>query len=219
MSGLIEKDIRLILQNPSSIAIFVALCFLMSVTMEGSFGVAFTTLFMAIFAVSTVSYDSMNKGMEFLMTLPITAKIYVREKFLFSACLAVVGWCAAQIILVVKTFILQSSALQAAGAQAGSWSEAFLETAIMIPVVMLVCSATIAMDIKYGVEKGKMVRLFIAGVFALLAYFGSIVQEKVMAIVQGIPVRMIVIVLVVVAVGIVLLSYEVSVKALETREY
>lgn len=41
------------------------------------------TMFGAMIAVGTLSYDETDNGLAFLMTLPVDRKTYVREKYLF----------------------------------------------------------------------------------------------------------------------------------------
>lgn len=41
------------------------------------------TMFRAMIAVGTLSYDETDNGLAFLMTLPVDRKTYVREKYLF----------------------------------------------------------------------------------------------------------------------------------------
>ena len=44
-----------------------------------------STIVTAIFAITTISYDEFDNGLAFLMTLPVTRKQYVAEKYLLGA--------------------------------------------------------------------------------------------------------------------------------------
>ena len=85
MKGLLVKDYRFLLGQKSSFLIFVALGLFFVLTGEEiSFGVSYAMIFAAILATSSITYDSMENGMAYLLTLPIQKKMYVIEKYLFS---------------------------------------------------------------------------------------------------------------------------------------
>ena len=91
MAGLLEKDIRLIMQRKQMLLLFVVIAVVLGFSQDGTFILGYLSFCAAIVMVSTISYDELDHGYEFLMTLPITAKIYVKEKYLFWWC----GYCMA----------------------------------------------------------------------------------------------------------------------------
>ena len=57
-----------------------------------SFAIGYFTIVTAIFAITTISYDEFDYGLAFLMTLPVTRKQYVAEKYLLGAGLTAAAW-------------------------------------------------------------------------------------------------------------------------------
>lgn len=77
MAGLLEKDVRLIMQRKQILLLFVVIAVVLGFSQDGTFILGYLSFCASIVMVSTISYDELDHGYEFLMTLPITAKIYV----------------------------------------------------------------------------------------------------------------------------------------------
>ena len=88
MKGLLIKDFKLIFGNVKMIVmlIFISI-FLMFSQEEGAFTfvVSYMTIITSMFVLSTISYDDFDHGMSYLMTLPLTRKIYAAEKALANS--------------------------------------------------------------------------------------------------------------------------------------
>ena len=83
MAGLFEKDLRLLIRNKQFVIVIVFMAFMFSLSGNLSMILPYMTVFGTIFSVSTISYDEADNGYMYLMTLPITYKDYVWEKYLF----------------------------------------------------------------------------------------------------------------------------------------
>lgn len=59
------------------------------------------TMFGAMIAVGTLSYDETDNRLAFLMTLPGDRKTYVREKYLFILIYTAAAWCIAAILYCI----------------------------------------------------------------------------------------------------------------------
>ena len=87
MKGLLIKDIRLM---KSQGAVLLGLLVIVAIFMgfvsdvSPSFVVTYITIFLSIFTATTISYDEFDNCYLFLMTLPITRKKYVNEKYVFG---------------------------------------------------------------------------------------------------------------------------------------
>ena len=68
MSGLFEKDIRLIFQRKQTLAVFLVVAVIMSIAVDGSFIVAYLTMLSAIVAVSTLNYDEFDNKVDIVET-------------------------------------------------------------------------------------------------------------------------------------------------------
>ena len=96
MKGLLIKDIRLLKgQSTILLALLVLVAVFMGVVSDVSsfFVVAYITIFFSIFVASTISYDEYDNGYLFLMTLPVTRKKYVNEKYIFGILISIFAWC------------------------------------------------------------------------------------------------------------------------------
>ena len=85
MAGLLEKDIRLLWGTKQTLVILFAIA--------------------VAVAISTIAYDEMDHGYQFLLTLPINKKTYVREKYLLCAGGVVAAWVIAVGLYLVSKVV------------------------------------------------------------------------------------------------------------------
>lgn len=161
MAGLIDKDIRLLMQRKQTLVLAVGLALIIGFTQEGTFILGYLPFLCIIFSISTISYDEMENGYTFLMTLPIDAKTYVREKYLFCIGGGVASWVLAAAIYFASEMIkgndieISSAALIAVSV---------LLTMVIFTVVM------IPVQIKFGVEKSRIVMVIMFGIIAGISF-------------------------------------------------
>lgn len=93
MKGLFVKDIELMKQQKQFFILVVVMEVILNLAGSGSvsFATGYFTIVTAIFAITTISYDEFDNGLAFLMTLPVTRKQYVAEKYLLGAGLTAVA--------------------------------------------------------------------------------------------------------------------------------
>ena len=87
MKGLFVKDIELMKQQKQFFILVVVMEVILNLAGSGSvsFATGYFTIVTAIFAITTISYDEFDNGLAFLMTLPVTRKQYVVEKYLLGS--------------------------------------------------------------------------------------------------------------------------------------
>ena len=90
MRGLIEKDLRLMFKRKQILLVIVFVEIMLGISGSGNFAVVYFTLLGGIIAAGTLSYDEFDNGLEFLFTLPIDRKTYIRGKYVLCA-----AFCAA----------------------------------------------------------------------------------------------------------------------------
>ena len=178
MAGLIEKDIRLMWCNKQALILFLIIGVVIGLQNEAVI-LGWLPFVISIFLINTVTYDELDKGYGFLMTLPIDAETYVREK-----------------IPVVLVFL---------------------------PVTALLIALLIPLQLVSGVEKSRVVISGACGVMgASVIAFAELVKTNVLSafsflnqmngwILAGIAV--------VVTVLLILLSYAISVRIMEKKEF
>ena len=133
-----------------------------------SFAIGYFTFVTAIFAITTISYDEFDNGLAFLMTLPVTRKQYVAEKYLLGAGLTAAAWGIEAITGVICKGVAE---LQ------GCLSEKIIGTLIYIPLALLMLSVSLPLVIHFGAEKGRYIAMvmwaiIIAVVYALIKTMG-----------------------------------------------
>jgi hypothetical protein len=109
----------------------------------------------ATLAITTISYDYFEKGMSFLLTLPITKKMYVVEKYLLSAMVGLV-------VALLGCFLNVLGGLF--GAQA-AWNEFAATAGVSLAAAMIMLAIYIPVYLKCGPEKSRVAILIVVGVF------------------------------------------------------
>ena len=144
MKGLLVKDFHLLMQRKSFFFLLAVLTVFMSFTMEGTlFAVGWVTMLMGIVSFSTIAYDEYDNCLPFLMSLPATRRDYAAGKYLFSIISGFAGWIFAAVVKLILVFL---------------------------PLLLILLSCCIPVELKWGAEKGRMYLLVIYGIFfALLA--------------------------------------------------
>lgn len=146
MKGLFIKDAAYMMSSRTwviSVAMMALLAFQ---------GPSFVLCYSAVLAVSmmqsTFNYDEFEGGMSFLMTLPVTRRAYVREKYAFAAVMCLIMTASAAVI----SFIMQT--VTGAPADQGEWPSGLISALLLSSVSLAVSMPCI---IRLGVEKGRMI--------------------------------------------------------------
>ncbi len=210
MKGLLLKDLAIVKQQGRSIFIIVAIAiFMMLSGNDITFVIAYANILFVMFGITTLNYDAFDNGFSFLFTLPITRKIYVLEKYLFSL-LCVATGLALSTILILATGNMSSESI---GFIVGYAVAAMLLLSILLPV-----------ELKFGPEKGRIAMIII---FAIVFAVGFGIKEVAETIdLTGLLItleNMSDAVLTCILVGIVIvmigLSYLISCKIMEKKEF
>ena len=156
MKGLLIKDIRYLIGQKASIAIFIGLglYFLLTET-DVSFAMVFSMIMAAVFSTSSISYDNYENGMAFLLTLPVRKKTYVVSKYVFSLFVVVA---MGSLIGILATLCATSGIGDVArstlgGGMAAGFAAAIVMLAVMIPVYII-----------FGAEKARVALLVVYGI-------------------------------------------------------
>ena len=156
MRGLLEKDIRLLLHSKQTFLCFIAITIILGVTQKNTFVLGYSTFLMAALLVSTLSYDEMDHGLAFLFTLPIDRKMYVREKYLLCIGGSIIAWFIALVLYLVVMVVSNSHIV---------FSEELVKGGI------LYLSLLLPLQIKFGVEKSRLVVLGVSVFAGIMIYF------------------------------------------------
>lgn len=166
MRGLIVKDIELMKQQKQFfiLVLIMGVIWNLSGNTSSGFTTGYFTIITAIFTVTTMSYDEFDNGMAFLMTLPISRKEYVKEKYLLGIGLTGVAWVIAVVLALICNFTAHKGR---------DIVEIFVGGISMIYIALLMLAVIIPMSIYYGVEKGRQIAvvlwiILIAAIYALV---------------------------------------------------
>ena len=211
MKGLLIKDMYLITQNKKSFLVYLFCCVFMSLSVDVSFVAGYIAMLMGIIALSTLSYDEYDKGMTFLMTLPVDGRTYVREKFLLIAIMELIG------IATGIAFMTISLAFRGAlNTLADETTRALADRlTLMIPI-----------ELKFGVEKGRIAMMVIyGGIGALVAVAAKLFPSKqdvllpLVAKLDLIPSSLMALFVILTIGCVIAVTYFLSLKVMEKKEF
>lgn len=152
MTGLLEKDFRLLFVNAQSIFV-VLITSIAALTQSGSFILGYFPIVMSMLFTSTISYDEIENGYEFLLTLPVTKKLYVREKYLFCMAGTALSWVVSGGLYLIAEFLHK-----------GNFSSIpQLESFSLLLIAIFYLCIVIPMQLKYGAEKFRLILFSICG--------------------------------------------------------
>ena len=209
MFGLIEKDLRLTLVRKQTLFIFLAMALIMGQSMEGEFLVGYLTMFAVLVAIGTTSYDEFDNGFAFLMTLPFDRKTYVREKYLFCLMMAAAAWCFGIVLYVIGTGI-RHSAISLTGQLPMLLG--------IIPTVLISACVMIPLQLKFGMEKSRMILFALFGFIVVMTAAWKKVMGNGPALPDALPPAAVLLSLMAAFLLLALASYRWSVRIMEKKE-
>lgn len=213
MRGLFTKDLLIIRNQWKTLIMIVACGIIMSLSFEVTTVVAYLGILSAILSLGTMSYDEFENGYTFLMTLPVSRKTYVREKFIFSLLFTLAGIIFASLIGVILVMVTGK----------GSISDIAPTALIMLCMACVLFSIMIPLRIKYGSEKSKIVLYIVfavmAGVIFLFTKAAGGLSESLMNSLDKISPVTAGIILAVITAVIVMISEQVSERVMMKKEF
>lgn len=216
MSGLFEKDIRVLMKRRSYFLILLAVVAFMGANMARPFLFAYMQVVAVMLAIGTINYDDADNGMSFLMTMPVSSSSYVAEKYIISVLFSFVASVLSCVLGVVFSLI-QNKPI---GLDILSMS------LIAIPFALIFISFALPIELKYGAEKGRMVLLVFYGIVIVIALVcGKIldsqgIDEKViLSKVQEVPEMILKLAAFVASLVVLAISYAVSNRIMGKKEY
>lgn len=110
MKGLLLKDIGLLKNMKVMIAIYFILGAIFSFTnTQFILGTCYVATFSGMLGIGTLSYDEYDNGNAYLLTLPITRKEYVLEKYILTFSCILGGVCCITLWVCIVSMIRQYS--------------------------------------------------------------------------------------------------------------
>ena len=164
MKGLFIKDLCLMAKRKTYFLLVLVICVAVTYVNNPQFVFGYMTIILSLFTTSSVSYDEFDNCYPYLMSLPITRKEYVKEKYLYGLALSGCGWIASAILYIIICLVkgLQVNIV-----------EDLVCSLMYIPFAMIVISFYLPVILKYGSDKSRTVMLVIYGVIAVMIMVAS----------------------------------------------
>lgn len=161
MTGLLIKDFMLMKNQKTYFVLIFAIAVCLGIGGEDpSFIVSYAVLLGSMFTVSSISIDEYDNGYACLLSLPVTRKGYVAEKYAFGAILGCITWLAAAVVSLAVGF--------AKGW--GSPADVLTEDLLLFPTFLIMLAVTVPFMIKFGSEKGRIfMAVALGGLFVVIA--------------------------------------------------
>lgn len=216
MKGLFLKDFALMKNQLRSIwIVMVVAVFMMIMNDDASFPVVYSITLAGMLGIGSISYDSFDNGNAFLFSLPITRKQYTLEKYLFVLA------CAAAGTILAFLFVAADSIRKGDGLLA--FDEIFFVLECVMGVLIFM-AFLLPIELKFGPEKGRvaMIAIFaviMAGVFLLKELAGNIDFTPLLEKLSQATQSMIFGVSGILCVIALLISYFLSYKIMEKKEF
>lgn len=165
MKGLLIKDFKIMaLQKNFFVLIFAIVLGMTILNEDVAFPLCFFSFIMSLFVLTTISYDDFDNGYPFLFTLPITRKMYVKEKYLLATLLGGGSWLFSIILAAMVSTVKASLPI----------SDLIMIACLILPFIILMQAVMIPFQLKYGGEKGRIAMI---GTFGALGVIGIIMVK------------------------------------------
>lgn len=215
MKGLLIKDIQLFLKQKKIFLIWFAVT-LVFLNRDPVFGISYSLFLMVIMLVGTISYDDFDNGMGFLMTLPISRKTYVVEKYIFVLAGALLTGMITLVISVV--YLLMHPAVM-------SITDLLVSFGMLYAVMGIMASVYVPFQLKYGAEKGRLVLLVVTGFIFIGVFLVRKIETaeqyaaNIGTLLNALSPVSLMAVLLIAAAAAILISVKISIGIVEKEEY
>ncbi len=169
MLGLLKKDFLLMKTQKNYLVLIIFIAVFLSYSSSDDFALSYLTLLSCFLVISSISYDDNGGCAAFLLTLPVSRGVYVREKYLFAALITGLGWLIGELSVVGVALTRGRMPEAQFFALAPTWYfGSILFVSILMPVML-----------KYGVERGRIVLFGIVMVALVVGYLSGMVFERI----------------------------------------
>lgn len=156
MRGLLIKDYRLLWNQCRTFGIMMLIWMIVVVTNTNPvFAVSYLIFICSIMSINTISYDQHENGITFLLSLPVSRKQYVREKYL----LFLINLAAAVVFSVL--FILIPGNIEGT------------VVIYLIGMVVLAISVMMPVSMIFGAEKGRLVIIAFGAIICIIGVWSE----------------------------------------------
>jgi len=218
MKGLIMKDLCLLKpQRKTALTVIGISIFLLIMGTDISFVIIYASIVSMILSINTITYDMEGNTMTYLLSLPSSRHDYITEKYLFGSFFTIVMWLAL-ILLVSLVQTLKHTGINIASI--------FRENIPIVVTLLIMLFIYIPLQIKFGVEKSRIVSLITGGIiivgtmlFAKLKQDFGIDKEEMIEFFSRINSKYAIILGVLSLLLLFFISYQISLKIIDKKEF
>ncbi len=165
MKGLLIKDFELLKNNMKNSLVLIVLIGvgISAYNTDTTFVITYLAIVGTSFTTSTFSYDEFDNGYPFLLSLPITRRGYIAEKYIFGLCMSIAGWLTGTIISIIagmKRHIMMPT-------------DTMLAALMLLPAGWVLLAAQIPFHLRFGGDKGRISMVGVIGLLFLLLVMGA----------------------------------------------
>ena len=156
MKALFIKDIRIVLKQQRVLicAFFAVITILAFATDNSMYAVAFVLFLVPTMMLTTISYDTFENGMSYIMSLPVSVKDYVTEKYILTV--------ASSLIFNIMATILINVVLSIGKGVSIMPLELIVNAMLAQFMVLIYISLVLPVDIRFGTDKGMIIVVLMA---------------------------------------------------------
>ena len=203
MKGMLIKDFCILKLQKNAVLVLLAMCVVFTVFMKSpTYIVNLFPMYGFLLVLGTLTYDEFDRGYSFLFTLPVSRRGYVKEKYVFGLLFCGGIWILSVLISLMVNY------------------------AVSIILVLVFMGTSIPVQLKYGNEKGRLAVVAI-GVGGFAVIVGGIQLGKVFDIemtaalqrVEKMGAGTVSVIGCIVSVILIVISYKISVRIMEKKEF
>ncbi|MCX4298830.1 MAG: ABC-2 transporter permease [Lachnospiraceae bacterium] len=218
IKGLIIKDLRLILsQMKLFMIVIIVWAFFMTVNLKGTFLIGYIAIMFSFITLGTFNYDEIEKGMSYLLTLPVQRKDYIKEKYLLGMMITIIP----TLIVIVFTCVFYI----VKNAEKGLLTYLFSSIiAILSAIVLMVLE--IPLYIKFGQEKRRLVTILsIAIMGACIGMLASLYETaggnnaELIHNILDMNIGLLLLLIILAVIVLTIISYKISCLFLEKKQF
>ena len=171
MRGLLMKDFYMLREMKKFAGMMAVIGLLLLITNSGGEGfvISYMTIMSAFMVLSTLSQDEGGKGIQFLLTLPVTRKIYVKEKYCLGLLNGIGFWLVSAVVVGIVTAVRNR----------GTAPVDFIwECLLYLTVLFAMLALMLPVQLKYGGEKGRLVIVIAVAVILCVAIGSAKFMER-----------------------------------------
>lgn len=211
MQGLLLKDFYNLKKTMGLLAVMLVVFGVVFIPQGGGLFAGMAILMGTTLTISTMSYDHMAKWDVYALSMPVSRRQMVGEKYLFMLIAAGAG----TLIALAGEFVRLAST----GAPASAFLDGLLQTVLILSVGLLFGSLMLPLIFKFGVEKARLVMLLSLCLPLVVVWGGGrLVQRSMYAAQPASWLDQVIVLLPVAAAAALGISYLASVRIFEKKE-